>query len=33
MAGSVVSTLPIVVAFLVFQRRLVSGIMAGTVKG
>jgi ABC-type glycerol-3-phosphate transport system permease component len=32
MAGSVVSTLPIVVAFLVFQRRLVSGIMAGTVK-
>jgi ABC-type glycerol-3-phosphate transport system permease component len=33
MAGSVVSTLPLVVGFLVFQRRLVSGIMAGTVKG
>jgi ABC-type glycerol-3-phosphate transport system permease component len=33
MAGSVVSTLPLVLGFLVFQRRLVSGIMAGTVKG
>ena len=33
MAGSVVSTLPLVIGFLVFQRRLVSGIMAGTVKG
>lgn len=33
MAGSVVGTLPLVVAFLVFQRRLVSGIMEGTVKG
>ena len=33
MAGSVVSTLPLVVGFLVFQRRLVAGIMAGTVKG
>jgi ABC-type glycerol-3-phosphate transport system permease component len=33
MAGSVVSTLPLIVGFLVFQRRLVSGIMAGTVKG
>jgi ABC-type glycerol-3-phosphate transport system permease component len=29
----VVSTLPLVIGFLVFQRRLVSGIMAGTVKG
>jgi ABC-type glycerol-3-phosphate transport system permease component len=25
--------LPLVLGFLVFQRRLVSGIMAGTVKG
>jgi ABC-type glycerol-3-phosphate transport system permease component len=33
MAGSVVSTLPLLIGFLVFQRRLVSGIMAGTVKG
>jgi ABC-type glycerol-3-phosphate transport system permease component len=33
MAGSVVSTLPLVIGFLVFQRRLVSGIMAGGVKG
>jgi len=33
MAGSVVSVLPLVLGFLVFQRRLVSGIMAGTVKG
>jgi ABC-type glycerol-3-phosphate transport system permease component len=33
MAGSVVSTLPIVLGFLFFQRRLVAGIMAGTVKG
>jgi ABC-type glycerol-3-phosphate transport system permease component len=33
MAGSVISTLPLVIGFLVFQRRLVSGIMAGTVKG
>jgi ABC-type glycerol-3-phosphate transport system permease component len=33
MAGSVISVLPLVLGFLVFQRRLVSGIMAGTVKG
>jgi ABC-type glycerol-3-phosphate transport system permease component len=33
MAGSVVGTLPLVIGFLVFQRRLVSGIMEGTVKG
>ena len=33
MAGSVVSTLPLLVGFLLFQRRLVAGIMAGTVKG
>jgi ABC-type glycerol-3-phosphate transport system permease component len=33
MAGSVVSALPLVLGFLLFQRRLVSGIMEGTVKG
>jgi ABC-type glycerol-3-phosphate transport system permease component len=33
MAGSVVSTLPLVIGFLDVQRRLVSGIMAGGVKG
>jgi ABC-type glycerol-3-phosphate transport system permease component len=33
MAGSVVSTLPLIVLFLAMQRRLIGGIMAGTVKG
>lgn len=33
MAGSVVSALPLIIGFLIFQRRLVSGIMEGTVKG
>ena len=33
MAGSVISTLPLVLGFLFFQRRLVAGILAGTVKG
>lgn len=33
MAGSVVSTVPLVLGFLFFQRRLVAGILAGTVKG
>jgi ABC-type glycerol-3-phosphate transport system permease component len=33
MAGSVISTLPLIIGFLVFQRRLVAGILAGTVKG
>jgi ABC-type glycerol-3-phosphate transport system permease component len=33
MAGSVVSTLPLILGFLFFQRRLVAGILAGTVKG
>jgi ABC-type glycerol-3-phosphate transport system permease component len=32
MAGSVVSTVPLVVLFLVLQRRLIAGIMSGTVK-
>ena len=33
MAGSVISTLPLIALFLVMQRRLIAGIMAGTVKG
>jgi ABC-type glycerol-3-phosphate transport system permease component len=33
MAGSVVSTVPLLVVFLVLQRRLVAGIMAGSVRG
>jgi ABC-type glycerol-3-phosphate transport system permease component len=33
MAGSVISTIPLVIGFLIFQRRLVAGILAGTVKG
>jgi ABC-type glycerol-3-phosphate transport system permease component len=33
MAGSVVSTVPMLVLFLVLQRRLMAGITAGTVKG
>lgn len=32
MAGSVVSTLPLVLLFMVLQRRLIAGIMSGTVK-
>lgn len=33
MAGSVIVTLPIVVLVLVFQRKIVSGLTAGAVKG
>jgi ABC-type glycerol-3-phosphate transport system permease component len=33
MAGSVVSTVPLLIGFLVLQRRLVAGIMAGSVRG
>jgi ABC-type glycerol-3-phosphate transport system permease component len=33
MAGSFLSTLPIVIVFLVMQRRFIEGIMAGAVKG
>jgi trehalose/maltose transport system permease protein len=33
MAASVIVTLPLVVLVLVFQRRIVSGLMAGAVKG
>jgi ABC-type glycerol-3-phosphate transport system permease component len=33
MAGSVVSVLPMLVVFLLLQRRLVAGITSGAVKG
>ncbi|MCX5216022.1 hypothetical protein OG689_43600 [Kitasatospora sp. NBC_00240] len=33
MAGSVVFSLPVVVFFLLVQRKLVSGVSAGAVKG
>ncbi|HUX88482.1 MAG TPA: carbohydrate ABC transporter permease [Chloroflexota bacterium] len=33
LASSVLATLPMVVAYLVFQRRLVAGLTAGSVKG
>jgi ABC-type glycerol-3-phosphate transport system permease component len=33
MAGSFLGTLPIIVIFLVFQRRFIEGIMAGALKG
>ncbi|MDQ3779939.1 MAG: carbohydrate ABC transporter permease [Chloroflexota bacterium] len=33
MAGSFMGTLPIVIIFLIFQRRFVEGIMAGALKG
>ena len=33
MAGSFMGTLPIVLIFLLFQRRVIEGIMAGAVKG
>ena len=33
MAGSFLGTLPIVLIFLVFQRRFIEGIMAGALKG
>lgn len=33
MAGSVVVTLPLIILVLIFQRRLVSGLTAGAVKG
>ena len=33
MAGSFMGTLPIVLIFLVFQRRFIEGIMAGALKG
>ncbi len=33
MAGSFMGTLPIVIIFLLFQRRFIEGIMAGAVKG
>jgi ABC-type glycerol-3-phosphate transport system permease component len=33
MAGSFLVTLPILVIFLIMQRRFIEGIMAGAVKG
>jgi len=33
MAGSFMGTLPIVIIFLIFQRRFIEGIMAGALKG
>ncbi len=33
MAGSTVSILPLIVLFLIFQRRIISGITLGSVKG
>jgi ABC-type glycerol-3-phosphate transport system permease component len=33
MAGSFLGTLPIIIIFLVFQRRFIEGIMAGALKG
>jgi trehalose/maltose transport system permease protein len=33
MAASVIVTLPLVIMVLVFQRRIVSGLIAGAVKG
>lgn len=33
MAGSVVVTLPIIILVLIFQKRIVSGMTAGAVKG
>ena len=33
MAGSFLGTLPIVLIFLIFQRRFIEGIMAGALKG
>jgi len=33
MAGSFMGTLPIVLIFLIFQRRFIEGIMAGALKG
>jgi trehalose/maltose transport system permease protein len=33
MAASVTVTVPLIVLVLVFQRRIVSGLMAGAIKG
>lgn len=32
-AGSTLSTLPLIIAYFVFQRQLISGIMSGAIKG
>ena len=33
MAGSVITTLPVLLVFLVLQRQYIQGVMAGSVKG
>jgi multiple sugar transport system permease protein len=33
LAGSVIATIPMIVAFLVFQRHLIKGLTVGAVKG
>jgi ABC-type glycerol-3-phosphate transport system permease component len=33
MAGSVISVLPLIIAFLIFQKQFVAGLIAGSVKG
>jgi multiple sugar transport system permease protein len=33
MAGSVITTLPVLILFLALQRYYLSGLMAGSVKG
>lgn len=33
MAGSVLGTIPIMIVFVIFQRRFIDGIMAGSLKG
>jgi ABC-type glycerol-3-phosphate transport system permease component len=33
MAGSFLATLPLLIIFLIMQRRFIEGIMAGAVKG
>lgn len=33
MAASVITAVPILIVFLIFQRRLVQGLSAGSVKG
>ena len=33
MAASVISLIPLLIIFLIFQRRIVEGITAGAIKG
>jgi raffinose/stachyose/melibiose transport system permease protein len=32
-AGSVMATIPLLVIFFIFQRKLVEGVMSGAIKG